>query len=222
MLADSYALKWYDSYFSNADLHNILNRRNLEKSVSIRVFFLIFSPNFRILGTTGKAKGVMILHRNLVACIGGLTSRLGISGISFSSDDCYIGYLPLAHVLELTAENVLLFNGCKIGYSSPLTLSDKRLGCSAFFQKFYIKKNRRRFLEGSKFLHKIWPPKWFSVRRSSYHLKAYECKNLRAFDFFNYWTKICLMGHWKFCVFIEISWRCLKILIALLVWLIVN
>lgn len=76
-------------------------------------------------GTTGKAKGVMILHRNIMACIGGLTSRLGISGISFGEDDCYIGYLPLAHVLELAAENVLILNGCKIGYSSTLTLSDK-------------------------------------------------------------------------------------------------
>ena len=31
----------------------------------------------------------------------------------------------MAHVLELAAENVLIFNGCRIGYSSPLTLSDK-------------------------------------------------------------------------------------------------
>ena len=31
----------------------------------------------------------------------------------------------MAHVLELAAENVLIFNGCKVGYSSPLTLSDK-------------------------------------------------------------------------------------------------
>ena len=75
-------------------------------------------------GTTGKAKGVMILHRNLCAAIGGLTSRIKLSGISFE-DDVYIGYLPLAHVLELAAENTVLLNGSRIGYSSPLTLSDK-------------------------------------------------------------------------------------------------
>ena len=53
---------------------------------------------------------------------------------------------------------------------------------------FYEKVFERRilnavFLERSKLLYKIRPPKWFSVRRSAYHLKAYECKNLRAFDF---------------------------------------
>lgn len=75
-------------------------------------------------GTTGKAKGVMILHKNICAAIGGLTSRLKLSGISFD-DDVYIGYLPCAHVLELAAENTVLLNGSRIGYSSPLTLSDK-------------------------------------------------------------------------------------------------
>ena len=46
-------------------------------------------------GTTGKAKGVMIKQRNLIATIGGLSSRLKISGLKFGEDDCYIGYLPL-------------------------------------------------------------------------------------------------------------------------------
>ena len=73
----------------------------------------------------GKAKGVMIQHQNLIASIAGLSSRLSISGLNFDDTDVYIGYLPLAHVLELAAENVMIFNGCKIGYSSPLTLSDK-------------------------------------------------------------------------------------------------
>lgn len=39
--------------------------------------------------------------------------------------DTYIGYLPLAHVLELTAEVSCITYGCRIGYSSPLTLSDQ-------------------------------------------------------------------------------------------------
>ena len=67
----------------------------------------------------------MIQHQNLIASIAGLSSRLSISGLDFDETDVYIGYLPLAHVLELAAENVMIFNGCKIGYSSPLTLSDK-------------------------------------------------------------------------------------------------
>lgn len=39
--------------------------------------------------------------------------------------DVYIGYLPLAHVLELSAELVCLSHGCPIGYSSPQTLADQ-------------------------------------------------------------------------------------------------
>ena len=37
----------------------------------------------------------------------------------------YIGYLPLAHVLELLAETSCLLYGIRIGYSSPLTLTNK-------------------------------------------------------------------------------------------------
>ena len=92
-------------------------------------------------GTTGKAKGVMILHRNITAAIGGLTSRLKLSGISFD-DDVYIGYLPCAHVLELAAENTVLLNGSRIGYSSPLTLSDK-VNSSIFIKFLFLKIERK-------------------------------------------------------------------------------
>lgn len=44
---------------------------------------------------------------------------------SFREGDVYIGYLPLAHVLELSAELVCLSHGCRIGYSSPQTLADQ-------------------------------------------------------------------------------------------------
>ena len=39
--------------------------------------------------------------------------------------DVYLGYLPLAHILELAAESCNLYFGIGIGYSSTLTLSDK-------------------------------------------------------------------------------------------------
>ncbi|XP_023345834.1 long-chain-fatty-acid--CoA ligase 4 [Eurytemora carolleeae] len=45
----------------------------------------------------------------------------------------YIGFLPLAHVLELLAETSCLMYGIKIGYSSSLTLTSKsskvKAGC---------------------------------------------------------------------------------------------
>ena len=43
----------------------------------------------------------------------------------FRPQDTFIGYLPLAHVLELSAEISCMAHGVQIGYSSPLTLSDQ-------------------------------------------------------------------------------------------------
>ena len=44
----------------------------------------------------------------------------------------------------------------------------------------------------------------FSVHRSSYHLKAQECKNLRAFDFFQLLNKKMFNGTLKIRFFINI------------------
>nr|CDJ80984.1 AMP-dependent synthetase ligase domain containing protein [Haemonchus contortus] len=72
-------------------------------------------------GTTGPPKGVMLLQRNIVAAICGQGNGVAI----INDTDTYIGYLPLAHILELDAELTSLSCGCKIGYSSPLTLHDR-------------------------------------------------------------------------------------------------
>uniref|UniRef100_A0A665UMJ3 long-chain-fatty-acid--CoA ligase n=1 Tax=Echeneis naucrates TaxID=173247 RepID=A0A665UMJ3_ECHNA len=72
-------------------------------------------------GSTGRPKGVMIVHSNLVAGMTGQCERIPELG----PDDTYIAYLPLAHVLEMTAEISCVTYGCRIGYSSPQTLSDQ-------------------------------------------------------------------------------------------------
>ncbi|KAG9264807.1 long-chain-fatty-acid-CoA ligase 3 [Astyanax mexicanus] len=72
-------------------------------------------------GSTGVPKGVMISHSNLIASIAGMAERIPNLG----SNDTYIAYLPLAHVLELSAEMVCVAYGCRIGYSSPQTLADQ-------------------------------------------------------------------------------------------------
>ncbi|KAL0973373.1 hypothetical protein UPYG_G00202590 [Umbra pygmaea] len=72
-------------------------------------------------GSTGIPKGVMISHSNLIAGITGMAERIPNLG----ENDTYIGYLPLAHVLELSAELVCVAHGCRIGYSSPQTLADQ-------------------------------------------------------------------------------------------------
>ncbi|XP_026169675.1 long-chain-fatty-acid--CoA ligase 3b [Mastacembelus armatus] len=72
-------------------------------------------------GSTGIPKGVMISHGNIIAGITGMAERIP----NLNESDTYIGYLPLAHVLELSAELVCISHGCRIGYSSPQTLADQ-------------------------------------------------------------------------------------------------
>jgi len=74
-------------------------------------------------GSTGAPKGVVVTHKNIVGCVNSFLTHL--NKIEFSDDDCYIGYLPLAHILEMIAENMMVVFGVRIGYSSPNTLTDK-------------------------------------------------------------------------------------------------
>ena len=69
-------------------------------------------------GSTGLPKGVIITHGNLMSGMAGQGPRISRLGLT----DTYIGYLPLAHVLELIAETCALAMGTKIGYSSPVSL----------------------------------------------------------------------------------------------------
>ncbi|XP_037075139.1 long-chain-fatty-acid--CoA ligase 4-like [Pollicipes pollicipes] len=71
-------------------------------------------------GSTGTPKGVMVSHYNMVSTMTGFAVAIDIT-----PEDVYIGYLPLAHVLELMAEMCAVMFGVPIGYSSPLTLMDK-------------------------------------------------------------------------------------------------
>jgi len=72
-------------------------------------------------GSTGTPKGVVLTHRSLLAAMHGLA--LLIPGLERGLD-VYMAYLPLAHVLELAAENALLMHGACLGFGSPFTLTD--------------------------------------------------------------------------------------------------
>lgn len=72
-------------------------------------------------GSTGNPKGVMLTHGNIVAAVAGAINVL--QGL-ITPTDVYLGYLPLAHILEFTCEHVIIFTGGKIGYGSPRTLVD--------------------------------------------------------------------------------------------------
>ncbi|XP_071541839.1 long-chain-fatty-acid--CoA ligase 4 isoform X1 [Panulirus ornatus] len=71
-------------------------------------------------GSTGAPKGVVMSHYNLVNSIIGYAV-----GLNVTKDDVYMAYLPLAHVLELMAESMMLMFGVPMGYSTPLTMTDR-------------------------------------------------------------------------------------------------
>ncbi|KAJ3414882.1 long-chain fatty acid-CoA ligase [Chytridiales sp. JEL 0842] len=72
-------------------------------------------------GSTGVPKGVMLSHSNIVAGVTG--GRCLLTGI-ITSEEYYLGYLPLAHILEFTVEFTCLYEGIAIGYGSVRTLTD--------------------------------------------------------------------------------------------------
>ena len=73
-------------------------------------------------GTTGAPKGVMLTHANVCATMSGLKD----AG-DFTNKDVYLAYLPLAHIMEMAAETLMLALGAAIGYGSPQTLTDTGL-----------------------------------------------------------------------------------------------
>lgn len=70
-------------------------------------------------GSTGKPKGVVVTHANLMSTIAGAIPALGLR----EGNEVYLGYLPLAHILELMAELSMIGIGATIGYADPKTLT---------------------------------------------------------------------------------------------------
>jgi len=71
-------------------------------------------------GTTGAPKGVVLSHANLTAACAGFYHAASSAGVT--SQDCFLAYLPLAHIMEMIAEMSILMLGASMGYGSPHTL----------------------------------------------------------------------------------------------------
>ncbi len=80
-------------------------------------------------GSTGVPKGVVLSHANMMAGVKAILplayKAVNAASRPLNSKDSYIAFLPLAHVLEMLAEHVILLLGIRLGYSSAGTLTDK-------------------------------------------------------------------------------------------------
>lgn len=66
-------------------------------------------------GTTGNPKGVCLTHCNVVSMISGVFCQMNET-IPVSSEDTYISYLPLAHMMERSVHVMVFMNGARIGF----------------------------------------------------------------------------------------------------------
>ncbi|RYP90014.1 hypothetical protein DL770_003859 [Monosporascus sp. CRB-9-2] len=72
-------------------------------------------------GSSGTPKGVPITHEGLIA---GITALYTSVEEAVSSREVVLAYLPLAHILEMALENLVILIGGTLGYGSPRTLAD--------------------------------------------------------------------------------------------------
>ena len=59
-------------------------------------------------GTTGPPKGAMISHKNLLGCTAGFARH---EDLKFSSEDRYLSYLPLPHLMERCMSLMMFYVG---------------------------------------------------------------------------------------------------------------
>ena len=73
-------------------------------------------------GSTGLPKGVEITQGNVVASMAGMK---GVLPVFNYEEEIYIAYLPLAHVMELVCELLLVTMGIKLGYSRFVVIEEE-------------------------------------------------------------------------------------------------
>jgi long-chain acyl-CoA synthetase len=74
-------------------------------------------------GTTGNPKGVVLTHRNILSAVQA-SHELSRQGqlATFTSDDVYLSYLPLAHIMERKLQALFTSVGARIGFYQGSTL----------------------------------------------------------------------------------------------------
>lgn len=69
-------------------------------------------------GSTGTPKGVEMTHSNIMASVVAYSCQVDVG-----TNDRYLAFLPMAHIMELATEIALIPLGVKIYFSSPHTMT---------------------------------------------------------------------------------------------------
>jgi len=86
-------------------------------------------------GTTGKPKGVVLTHENIIADVSAVILQLGEHRPN--RHDVMISFLPLAHMLERSCE-VSQFFLCPVVLQFILEDNDNGLKSVSFFGAWYV------------------------------------------------------------------------------------
>ncbi len=121
---------------------NTLLKKRIEQITPDDPFSIIYSS-----GTTGRAKGVVLTHANLLSNIQAVSQV-----IPFTTDDLYLSYLPISHVFERMVHHLLIEKGTAIAYSSGFAYvgADVHLFRPSFMTgvPFFFEKVKAKILDG--------------------------------------------------------------------------
>eukprot|EP00252_Welwitschia_mirabilis_P003466 TRINITY_DN13538_c0_g1_i2.p1 TRINITY_DN13538_c0_g1~~TRINITY_DN13538_c0_g1_i2.p1 ORF type:complete len:351 (+),score=70.39 TRINITY_DN13538_c0_g1_i2:149-1201(+) len=67
-------------------------------------------------GTTAEPKGVILTHETYVACMAGVERIFDKIEDKMTEDDCYLSFLPLAHIFGRVIEEFFFYRGASVGY----------------------------------------------------------------------------------------------------------